>query len=123
MDPRIVEIALQNLLSNALKYSSADSSVELQVRSAASGLVEFAVSDRGIGIPEPEMRQVVESFYRCSNVGDVQGTGLGLAIVKGCVDLHGGRLQIESEPGKGTCVRMCLPDWLQVRATREEVSV
>ena len=121
MDQRILEIALQNVLSNALKFSPAHSPVDLELCADALGRIEFTVRDRGIGIPESDIERVLESFYRGSNVGDVQGTGLGLAIVKGCTDLHGGSLDIESRPGSGTCVRMCLPDWLQVRGAAEEV--
>lgn len=121
MDLRVVEIALQNVLSNALKYSSAQSPVDLEVRRDASGRIEFKVRDRGIGIPGSDLRQVLNSFYRGSNVGDVEGTGLGLAIVKGCADLYGGTLEIESETGSGTCVTMRLPDWGSVREDAEEV--
>lgn len=121
MDQRILEIALQNVLSNALKYSPPNSPVDLEVRGDASGRIEFTIRDCGIGIPESDLCHVWESFYRASNVGVVQGTGLGLAIVKGCTDLHGGTLAIESEPGIGTCVKMCLPNWLPVRPDTERI--
>jgi signal transduction histidine kinase len=49
----------------------------------------------------------------------VPGTGLGLALVKNCTDLLGGNLDIKSQPGRGTCVRMCLPDWLREDALKE----
>jgi signal transduction histidine kinase len=120
MDQRVVEIALQNILSNALKYSPPQSPVDLEVSRDISGRIEFTVRDRGIGIPQSDVCHVFESFYRASNVGTVQGTGLGLAIVKGCTDLQGGTLQIESQPGGGTCIRMFLPDGLQVRGATEE---
>jgi signal transduction histidine kinase len=120
MDQRVVEIALQNILSNALKYSPPQSPVDLEVTRDTSGRIEFTVRDRGIGIPQSDLCHVFESFYRASNVGTVQGSGLGLAIVKGCTDLQGGTLRIESEPGSGTCIRMCLPDGLQVRGATEE---
>jgi signal transduction histidine kinase len=121
MDPRVVEIALQNILSNALKYSPPQSPVDLEIARKSSGRIEFTVRDGGIGIPESDLCHVWESFFRASNVGEVQGTGLGLAIVKGCTDLHGGTLEIESEPGGGTCVRMSLPDWSPVDVDRERV--
>jgi len=120
MDERVVEIALQNVLSNALKYSTAPSPIDLEVSGALSGSIEFVVRDRGIGIPISELSHVQDSFYRASNVGDLQGTGLGLAIVKGCTDLHGGTLEIESRPGGGTCVKMRLPDWLRGGGVAEE---
>ncbi len=109
MDQRVVEIALQNLLSNALKYSAPDSLVDLELRGDALRRIRFSVRDRGIGIPEEDMPHIFTSFYRATNVGDVPGTGLGLAIVKACVDVHGGTIQIESGPGVGTCIRVCFP--------------
>ncbi len=123
MDPRVIEIALQNLISNALKYSPPDSPVDLEIKGEHPSRIEFVVRDRGIGIPEAEMSRVSTSFFRASNVGDVPGTGLGLAIVKGCADLLGGTLDIESRPGSGTCVRMCLPDWLQAETRVETTEV
>ena len=120
MDSRVLEIALQNLLSNALKYSPSLSPVDLEIRGVGLGQIEFMVRDWGIGIPKSDLSQVLDSFYRASNVGDVQGTGLGLAIVKGCTDLHGGTLKIESEPGQGTCVTMRFPDWLHVGGDADE---
>jgi signal transduction histidine kinase len=112
MDERVIEIALQNLLSNALKYSPPDSPVDLEVRGTEPGRIGFVVRDYGIGIPEADMPHVIESFYRGSNVGAVPGTGLGLSLVKTCTELHGGTLDIDSHPGHGTCITMCLPDWL-----------
>jgi signal transduction histidine kinase len=122
MDSRVLEIALQNLLSNALKYSPPLSPVDLEIRGIGLGQIEFTVRDCGIGIPKSDLSQVLDSFYRASNVGDVQGTGLGLAIVKGCADLHGGTLKIESEPGRGTCVTMRFPDWLHVGGDADEAT-
>jgi signal transduction histidine kinase len=113
MDPRILEISLQNLLSNALKYSPHESPVEVEVRGEERGRIAFTVQDSGIGIPPLDLPHVFGSFYRGSNVGDVAGSGLGLAIVKACTELHSGTLNVDSHPGLGTCIRMCLPDWLQ----------
>lgn len=119
MDQRVVEIALQNLLTNAIKYSPPDSPIDLEVRTVSSGGIEFLVRDYGIGIPDADIPHVLESFYRGSNVGDAPGTGLGLALVKNCTDLHGGTIEIQSQRGQGTCVRMCLADWLRQDALRE----
>ena len=80
------------------------------MRTASSGGIEFLVRDYGIGIPDVDIPRVLESFYRGSNVGDAPGTGLGLALVKNCTDLLAGTLDIQSQRGQGTCVRMCLPD-------------
>ena len=67
------------------------------------------VRDRGIGIPADAMPQLFTAFYRGSNVSGRSGTGLGLSIVKRCVDLHGGKIAIESTEGAGTMVRVRLP--------------
>jgi signal transduction histidine kinase len=118
MDQRVVEIALQNLLSNALKYSPPDAPVGLEVR-GDGGWIEFRIQDSGIGIPDADIPHVLDSFYRGGNVGDRTGTGLGLALVKSCTDLHGGTLEIQSREGSGTCITMRLPDWLRQDASRE----
>lgn len=122
MDSRLIEISLQNLISNALKYSPADAPVELEVCGKEPGRIAFTVRDFGIGITKTDKPHVFTSFFRGTNVGDIPGSGLGLAIVKGCTDLHGGTLDIESEPGRGTCIRMCLPDWLKKADMLEECS-
>ena len=122
MDQRILEIALQNLLSNALKYSPPESLVELELSGDARGRIRFSVRDCGIGIPEADMPHILESFYRAANVGDVPGTGLGLAIVKACTDLHGGTLEIASKPGQGTDIKLCLPDWLRLPGAAQDVA-
>jgi len=72
------------------------------------------VHDHGIGIPEADQGHLLDSFYRGSNVGNVQGTGLGLAIVKACMEVHGGAIRIDSVQGEGTTVTMSLPDWRQL---------
>lgn len=120
MDQRVIEIALQNLLSNALKYSSPDLPVHLEIHCNEPGWIEFRVQDYGIGIPGPDIPHVLDSFYRGSNVGSTAGTGLGLALVKTCTDLHGGTITIQSREGEGTCINMRLPDWLQRDASPEK---
>lgn len=119
MDERVIEIALQNLLSNALKYSPPESPVDLQVYASETGWIEFLVRDYGVGIPAGDLPHVLESFYRGSNVGEVPGTGLGLSLVKSCVDVHGGTLSVESHLGQGACFRMRLPDWLGHEENKE----
>ena len=121
MDQRVLEIALQNLLSNALKYSAPDAVVSLELHGDASGRIQFSVGDCGIGIPENDMPHIFTSFYRASNVGEVPGTGLGLAIVKACATVHGGTVEMESSTGVGTCVRMCFPDLLRLPNALQEV--
>jgi two-component system sensor histidine kinase/response regulator len=98
--------ALDNLLSNALKYSDGPVVVRL---SAGSQNCLIEVSDRGIGIPAAEQEGIFEPFFRASNTGGRPGHGLGLSIVKSCIEQHGGTVRFTSEGGKGTAFFMELP--------------
>jgi PAS domain S-box-containing protein len=100
-DDKLLRHVVVNLLGNAIKYSPQGGAIRLRLGRAANRVV-IEVSDHGIGIPAAEIGHLFESFHRASNVGSIQGTGLGLAIVKNSVDLHGGRIQVRSEPGQGT---------------------
>jgi PAS domain S-box-containing protein len=108
LDEKLLRHILSNLLSNALKYSPQGGKVYFDLTCTQS-VATFCVQDRGIGIPEAEQAQLFESFYRASNVGTISGTGLGLAIVKQAVDLHGGKIAVESEVGVGTKFVVSLP--------------
>ena len=101
LDSKLLFHILGNLVGNALKYSPAGDDVTLDVDGDA-GAIAFRVADRGIGIPQEDHARIFESFHRARNVGNVEGTGLGLSIVKQCVELHGGTILFESEPGRGT---------------------
>jgi signal transduction histidine kinase len=107
-DERVLRHILPNLLSNAVKYSEPGSPVDFSVRREASEAV-FEIRDRGIGIPEEDQDRLFTSFTRARNVGERPGTGLGLVVVKRCVELHGGRLALQSRPGEGTVVTVALP--------------
>lgn len=108
IDDKLVTHILSNLLSNAVKYSPAGSPVEFRVELRDFQLI-FNIRDRGIGIPEVEQGRLFEAFQRGSNVGNRAGTGLGLVIVKRCVELHSGRIELNSRPGEGTTVVVRLP--------------
>lgn len=108
MDANLLRHILNNLITNALKYSPVGSKVVVEVRLVDQQLM-LCVCDRGIGIPEAEQSRLFQTFSRCSNVGKIQGTGLGLAIVKRCVDLYQGEIHIESQLGTGTKVTVLLP--------------
>ena len=107
LDAHLVRHILLNLLSNALKYSPQDSPV-ICTAFADDEQLCVTVRDRGIGIPPTDLPLLFQTFHRGTNVGNIQGTGIGLHIVKECVDLHQGRIEVESEPGQGTCFRVHL---------------
>jgi len=103
--------ALYNLLDNAVKYSRENGEIRLSARSR-DGEIELAVSDDGLGIGKEDLPRIFERFYRADKARSpdkVRGTGLGLAIVKHIAQLHGGRVEAESELEKGTTIRMVLP--------------
>lgn len=108
LDETLLHAIFSNLLSNALKYSSPDTSVELSLRCDSEAVI-FQVSDRGIGIPLEQQTKLYEPFYRAQNVGHVPGAGLGLAVVKKCVELHGGEISLTSDIGSGTTVEVSIP--------------
>jgi two-component system OmpR family sensor kinase len=112
-DQRRIRQVITNLLSNGIKYSKEDSQ-EKYVRvkiERKDDRVLIEVSDNGIGIPKEYHEKVFERFFRVGTVMDhrVEGTGLGLTIAKQIVELHGGRIWLESEPGVGTTVFVELP--------------
>lgn len=107
-DEKLLRHIFGNLLSNALKYSPQGGTVEFRLEAEGSG-TRFEVRDQGIGIPAEELAHLFESFHRASNVGGIQGTGLGLAIVRNAVQMHGGRIAVESTPGAGSCFTVWLP--------------
>ena len=109
LDAQLVRHILVNLLSNALKYSDADTPVDCCAAPQEDGSLLFSVQDRGIGIPAQDLPQLFQTFHRGANVGTIQGTGIGLNIVKECVELHRGSIEVESEPGRGTVFRVRLP--------------
>ncbi len=100
---------LDNLLSNAAKYSPSGSTIRVSLLDEDSWIF-FSVADEGPGIPQSEQGRIFEKFYRASNVPDQsKGTGLGLAIVKSIVDSHQGRIWVESVEGKGSTFFVVLP--------------
>lgn len=108
LDDKLLRHILSNLLSNAIKYSPQGGKVYFELLCTQEEVI-FCVQDEGIGIPEVDQAQLFASFYRASNVGTISGTGLGLAIVKRAVDLHDGKITVESEVGVGTKFIVSLP--------------
>ena len=103
-DERRIKQVVFNLVSNAIKFSPHGSRIMLSARRAGDELV-LAVADTGIGISREDQERVFEKFER----GRGGGAGLGLSLVRSFIDLHGGRVEIDSEPTKGTTVRCFLP--------------
>ena len=108
-ETRLQEV-LYNLLENAVKYSLENGEIRLQAARRGSEIV-LSVSDDGIGISKDDIPRIFERFYRAdkARTRELGGTGLGLAIVKHIAQLHGGRVEAESEPGRGTSIRVVLP--------------
>ena len=106
---RLAEV-LQNLLDNAIQYTSPGGQIMLSA-SADPGEVKFTVSDTGIGIPQADQPRIFERFYRvdAARSREVGGTGLGLAIAKHLVEAHSGRIWVESEVGQGSQFYFTVP--------------
>jgi signal transduction histidine kinase len=102
---------LQNLLSNAVKYSPRGGEVRVSARAAADRFVELRVEDQGVGIPAAELPRIFDKYVRIANqdTASVRGLGLGLSLVRALVEAHGGRIEVESEPGTGSVFRVFLP--------------
>ncbi len=103
--------AMANLMTNAIRYTPVSGRIDVAWRRLPDGGAEFSVRDSGIGIAKDHLPRLTERFYRVdgSRSRETGGTGLGLSIVKHVMQRHGGALQIESEPGNGSCFRLMLP--------------
>jgi signal transduction histidine kinase len=110
LDEEAIGQALHNILDNAVKFSSRDGTIDVEVRNKPDA-VEIAVQDRGIGIPENEQKKIFEKFYRGKRAASVSptGTGLGLALVRHIIDGHHGDVVVHSRPGEGCRVSLILP--------------
>ena len=107
-DERLLRHIFTNLLTNAVKYSDIGRVVRFEIGSDEAEIV-CAIRDQGIGIPEADQEWLFNAFHRGHNVSGRPGTGLGLVIVKRCVDLHGGKIKVDSKLGEGTSVTVRLP--------------
>jgi PAS domain S-box-containing protein len=108
LDERLLRHILSNLISNAIKYSPPGNVVRLGVTRNGNDVI-LRVEDRGIGIPEEDRQWLFNAFHRARNVGERPGTGLGLVIVKRCIELHGGKIKVESKVNHGTTITVHLP--------------
>ena len=109
-DRELMEYAVYNLLTNAVKYSPAETKVDVSA-SLQDGQLSVAVQDEGIGMSAEELKKIGQKFYRTKRAeqsGEV-GTGIGLSIVQQIITHHGGRLKVTSSPGRGSCFTMLVP--------------
>ena len=105
-----IEEMVTNLLLNAIKYTPANGTVELNANNN-EGCVSVEITDTGIGIPQEEQSKIFREFYRATNARELEhdGTGLGLSIVKHIIERHGGQIRVESKEGCGTTFTLTLP--------------
>jgi signal transduction histidine kinase len=110
-DPEMIERMLENLVSNAIKYTPAGGAVRVSLSSAPDNKILIEVSDTGIGIPKAAQAKMFSEFYRAENAKAMEavGTGLGLVITREIILQHGGAIRLESEEGRGTTFFVTLP--------------
>ena len=106
-DQKLIGHSIENILSNAYKYSQTGN-INMHIAFEEDTVV-ITISDKGIGIPESDLANLFQPFYRAGNTGEIDGTGLGLSIVKNFIEEHNGQITVASELGKGTAVTISLP--------------
>jgi signal transduction histidine kinase len=108
-DRELMEYAVYNLLTNAVKYSPPDTQITVACR-LKSGQLRLSVRDQGIGMDAKELRQIFQKFYRTkrAEASGEAGTGIGLSIVEQIVLHHGGKMEVTSQPGHGSCFTVVL---------------
>ena len=110
-DPDRLRQIIDHLLSNAVKYSPHGGEVQVTVSGADRGIVEVAVTDTGVGIPEPDRARLFTRFHRAGNARHtaIAGNGLGLALVRALVEAHGGTVTHDPTHQTGTRIIVRLP--------------
>ncbi len=106
-DPKLLDHVIENILNNAYKYSTEGNLLFDIVYEEKK--VNLRIADQGIGIPEDDIKNMFQPFYRAKNTYEFEGTGLGLSIVKEFVEKHGGNIFLASKLNKGTSVSVILP--------------
>jgi len=108
MDSALMTQALVNLLDNAIKYSPADTPIDIRAHLTGDD-VEIRIEDQGAGIPAGDLSRIFDKFYQIRREDTEHGVGLGLAISKGVVEAHGGHIYAENRPAGGAAIVMTLP--------------
>lgn len=111
VDPKLIRMVIQNLLSNSVKYTPDHGKIFISLALDHKKNVIIQMSDTGYGIPKSQQDKIFSKLFRADNVigKDTEGTGLGLYIAKSIVDQAGGRLWFESEENEGTTFHLLLP--------------
>jgi signal transduction histidine kinase len=107
---KVVQV-LTNLIGNAVKFTPPHGQVRVSIQRNGAGWTEISVTDTGPGIPQEEAGKIFDKFYQVAQAGKQNsgGTGLGLAISKVLVEMHGGKIWVESETGRGSTFAFTLP--------------
>ena len=119
-DKEALAQALLNLVNNALKYTRDEKFLRLEVARRGDDQVTVSVADHGIGVAKSEQKKIFEKFYRAEDslVHETKGSGLGLSLVQHIMDAHGGSVEVESAPGRGSTFTLVMPAEADVRASR-----
>jgi two-component system phosphate regulon sensor histidine kinase PhoR len=123
IDVQALSRCLQNLITNAIKYGGDACCISIDAKTEQHDrAVAISIRDRGIGITPKDMKHIFEPFYRGTAVRDAQihGSGLGLPITKSIAEAMGGRITVDSEPGRGSSFTVSLPVAEAVSAQREQ---
>jgi signal transduction histidine kinase len=110
-DPDRISEILMNLLGNAIKFTPTNGKVTLSLRRSGDAWVKISVVDTGPGIPAEEANRIFDKFYQVTRPEKQKavGTGLGLSITKALVEMHGGKISLESQVGRGSIFSFTLP--------------
>jgi signal transduction histidine kinase len=104
----LLTTAFFNLMDNATKYSSFKP-VRVEMEAKQEDIIEISIHDNGIGIPEQDLKNITQPFHRASNVRQIQGTGIGIPLTLKIIELHGGKLRVNSRLRAGTVATVSLP--------------
>ena len=104
----MLQRAFGNVVDNALKYTGNGGKISISTEETPGWNI-VRISDNGIGIPEKELHRIFERFYRVDKSRSVEGNGLGLSLAKAYVEIHHGRIKVESIEGEGTTFLISLP--------------
>ena len=107
-DKKWIKHIIINLISNAEKYSNKNTPIKVSIHQNQSN-ISFSFEDFGIGISKQDIKKLFEPFHRGSNAQSITGTGLGLSVLQQAVDLHNGKIEVESNLGKGSKFKIILP--------------